>query len=194
MTKGLGTDQKPAPAPVRMSHRFSGRIADLADAAGPDWCLDLDPDVFLSGIVGVLAAGPSQAETYGSSVVLSNGFWRQQTFIHCTEPTRMNRRIPERCTLKERAIAYANRRTPAGSTPKSSVRLAIIVLHPRRTLAYRKLDGDQSFATLHPPGLGSAPAFVGSCARRSHSGGRWPAISLFRPLTFIGNSFPVVLE
>ena len=64
------------------------------------------------GLIGALAAGPSHADEMYSFTTLVNGLWRHQTLIHCQEPARMNGRIPERCTLSERATAFLNTKFP----------------------------------------------------------------------------------
>lgn len=73
----------------------------------------------------------------------------------------MNGRIPERCTLSERATAYPNRRIPRSFDPGVICAAGHpIVFHPDGTLAYCKLDGDQSFATHDPPGYAICSGYV----------------------------------
>ena len=104
----------------------------------------------LLGLVGVMVAGPSDAETYSFTTVV-NGIWLQQTLINCEGSARMNGRVPERCTLSEPATAYANTKIPrvyqivcAAGHP--------IVFFPNGLLAYCKLAHEQAIATHEPPG------------------------------------------
>ena len=106
----------------------------------------------LLGLIGVMAVGASHAKETYSFTTLVNGVWLQQTLIHCTEPARMNGRVPERCILSEPATAYANTKIPrvydfvcAAGHP--------IVFHPNGLLAYCKLSYEQALATHEPPGF-----------------------------------------
>jgi hypothetical protein len=112
------------------------------------------------GVVGAMAAGPGHAETY-SFTTLINGMWQQQTLIHCQEPARMSGRMPERCTLNERASAYPNRNYPKTFDPGVACAAGHpITFHPNGTLAYCKLDGVQTFATRDPPGYAVCSGYV----------------------------------
>ena len=113
----------------------------------------------LLGLVGVMAVGPAaHAETY-SFTTLVNGLWRQQTLIHCQQPARMNGRIPERCTLSERATAFPNTKFPRTYEVTCAAGHPI-VFFPNGTLAYCKLDHDQHIATHDPPGYGVCFGYV----------------------------------
>ena len=62
----------------------------------------------LLGLLGVMAVGAAHAETYSFSSVI-DGSWSEHTVIHCTAPkTNGVERVPQGCTLRERAIAYPN--------------------------------------------------------------------------------------
>ena len=116
----------------------------------------------LLGLIGMVVAGASHAEeTYSFTTSVNGGMWHQQTLIHCKEPARMNGRVPERCTLSERASAYPNTKIPkpfdlgvacAAGHP--------IAFFPNGTLAYCKLDGDQTFATRDQPGFAVCFGYV----------------------------------
>ena len=116
----------------------------------------------LLGVMGVLAAGAAaRAETSSFTTVLNGGLWRQQTLLHCREPARMNGRVPERCTLSERATAYPTSKIPR--TFDLGVACAAgysIVFFPNGTLAYCKLDGDQAFATHDATGYAVCSGYV----------------------------------
>ena len=115
----------------------------------------------LLGLVGAMAAGPGFADTYSFTTLLNRGMWRQQTVIHCQEPARMNGRVPERCTLSERATAYPNTHIPRTFDPGVICAAGYpIAFHPNGTLAYCKLEGDQSFATHDQPGYAICSGYV----------------------------------
>ena len=113
----------------------------------------------LLGLIGVMAAGPSHADEMYSFTTLVNGLWWQQTLIHCQQPARMNGRIPERCTLSERATAFPNTKFPRTYEVTCAAGHPI-VFFPNGTLAYCKLDHDQHIATHDPPGYGVCFGYV----------------------------------
>jgi hypothetical protein len=114
----------------------------------------------LLGLIGVMAAGPGQAEIY-SFTTLVNGVWPQQTLIYCQEPARMNGRRPERCTLSEQATAYPNRKYLKPFDPGVTCAAGHpITFHADGTLAYCKLEGVQTFATRDPPGFATCSGYV----------------------------------
>ena len=59
----------------------------------------------LLGLVGMIAAGASRAETYTFTAVVDNAF-RFTTMVDCAEPP--SGRIPSKCTLREPAVAWPN--------------------------------------------------------------------------------------
>lgn len=115
----------------------------------------------LLGLLGVLAVGAAQAETYSFSSVM-NGLWAEQTIINCTGPqTNGGERVPQGCTLSERAIAY-----PSHDRHTTGVACAAghpIVFHPNGTLAACTLDAEQPVPTTGfniPVSLGTCKGLV----------------------------------
>ena len=114
----------------------------------------------LLGLIGVMAVGASHAEeTYSFTTSVNGGMWHQQTLIHCKEPARMKGRIPERCTLSEPATAFPNTKFPRTYEVTCAADHPI-VFFPNGTLAYCKLDGDQTFATRDQPGFAVCFGYV----------------------------------
>jgi hypothetical protein len=115
----------------------------------------------LLGLLGVMAAGASYAETYSFSSVI-DGPWAEQTLINCTGPkTNGIERVPQGCTLRERAIAYPNHE----GRHSSAVACAAghpIVFHPNGTLAECTLDAEQPVPTssIRPVSLGACKGLV----------------------------------
>ncbi len=122
----------------------------------------------LLGVLGVLAAGAAHAETYSFSSVMAEA-WVEQTLINCTgSKTNGGERVPQGCTLRERAIAYPNH----GGRYSSPVACAAghpIVFHPSGTLAECTLDAEQPALTMftHRVLLGGCTGLV-----RFDKGGR----------------------
>lgn len=115
----------------------------------------------LLGLLGVMAAGAAHAETYSFSSVI-DGSWAEQTLINCTGPkTNGIERVPQGCTLRERAIAYPNHE----GRYTSAVACAAghpIVFHPNGTLAECMLDAEQPVPTnfIRPVSLGTCKGLV----------------------------------
>ena len=111
----------------------------------------------LLGLLGVMAAGAAHAETYSFSSVI-DGSWAEQTLINCTGPkTNGVERVPQGCTLRERAIADPNHEHRY-STAVACAAGHPIVFHPNGTLAECMLDGEQPVPTsfIRPVSLGAA--------------------------------------
>ena len=96
----------------------------------------------LLGLFGVVAAGAAHAETYSFSSVI-DGSWSEQTVIHCMGPkTNGIERVPQGCTLRERAIAYPNHEGRYSSAVACAAGHPI-VFHLNGTLAECTLDAEQ---------------------------------------------------
>jgi hypothetical protein len=106
----------------------------------------------LLGIVGVLAAGSTQAaETYTFTAVVQK-LWSFQTTIYCVEVVKFQGRVPQRgCILSERAIAYPNLRNVHSNHGVACAPGHPIAFHPNGTLAYCKLESEQGLETARSP-------------------------------------------
>ncbi len=117
----------------------------------------------LLGVLGVLAAGAAHAETYSFSSVMAEA-WVEQTLINCTgSKTNSGERVPQGCTLRERAIAYPNHEGRY-SSPVACAAGHPIVFHPSGTLAECTLDAEQPALTMftHRVLLGGVRALCAS--------------------------------
>ena len=95
----------------------------------------------LLGLLGVLAAGAACAEEYSFSAI-KQGAWIEQTIIHCEGP-RISGRMPQRCTLLERGIAFPNHNVPLHSPGVACAAGQPIEFYPNGTLAACVLDAEQ---------------------------------------------------
>ena len=108
----------------------------------------------LLGLLGMMAAGGTCAEEYSFSALIQDTY-PDQTIIQCDGP-RSTGRVPKRCTLLERAIAYPNHQMPRGSAfayPNPQMRRHSygvacaaghpIEFYPNGTLAECVLDAEQ---------------------------------------------------
>ncbi len=113
----------------------------------------------LLGVLGVMAAGAAHAETYGFSSVM-DGSWAEQTIINCTGPkTNGSERVPQGCTLHERAIAYPNHQLGRHTTGVACAAGHPVVFHPNGTLAACTLDAEQP----EPVSGFTIPVSLGTC-------------------------------
>jgi hypothetical protein len=112
----------------------------------------------LLGLLGVLAAGAAYAEIYSFSSVM-DGSWSEQTLIYCTGPqTNGGERVPQGCTLRERAIAYPNHHLGRHTTGVAYAARHPIVFYPDGTLAECTLDAQQPDPTSF-----TIPVSLGTC-------------------------------
>jgi hypothetical protein len=111
----------------------------------------------LLGLLGVMAAGAAHAETYSFSSVI-DGSWAEQTLINCTGPkTNDGERVPQGCTLRERAVAYPNHEG-RHSTAVACAAGHPIVFYSNGTLAACTLDAEQPVPTSF-----TRPLPLGAC-------------------------------
>jgi hypothetical protein len=95
----------------------------------------------LLGLLGVLAAGAACAEDYHFSAIVQ-GAHTEQTTIICEGP-RISGRVPQRCTLLERSIAFPNHNKPLDSPGVACAAGHPIEFYPNGTLAECVLDAEQ---------------------------------------------------
>ena len=98
----------------------------------------------LLGLLGGCAAEAACAEEYNFAAVIK-GTWQEQTIIQC-DGLRISGRVPKRCTLLERAVAFPNHQMPQRSNVYLGVACAAghpIEFHPNGTLAECVLDVEQ---------------------------------------------------
>jgi len=118
----------------------------------------------LFGLIGVMAAGAANAETYSFMALLQSN-WSFQTRVRCDGQAQVKERVPSGCTLSKPAIAYPNVRPIMKSLrpfyPGATCAAGYpIAFHPNGTLAACNLEGEQSFELVGPPGFGSCLGFV----------------------------------
>jgi hypothetical protein len=95
----------------------------------------------LLGFCGMMAASVACAESYNFAAVMQ-GAYQEQTVIECNGP-RDAGRVPKRCMLKERAIAYPNHHMDRHSNGVACAPGSPIEFHPNGTLAECVLDPEQ---------------------------------------------------
>lgn len=95
----------------------------------------------LLGFLGVLAAGAASAEQYYFPAILQ-GAYTEQTMIECEGP-RISGRIPQRCTLLERSIAFPNNKVLKHTPGVACAAGHPIEFHPSGTLVSCVLDTEQ---------------------------------------------------
>lgn len=122
----------------------------------------------LLGLLGVLAAGAACAQSY-SFTTMKGDSWAEQTIINCTGPSKTNggERVPQGCTLRERAIAYPNPDHQLGSQPSGARHTTGVAcaaghpveFYPNGTLAACTLDAEQPV----PMPSFTVPVSLGTC-------------------------------
>jgi hypothetical protein len=95
----------------------------------------------LLSFTGLMAACSVHAETYSFPAIIQ-GQYQEQTVINCVEP-KLSGRVPQGCTLSERAIAYPNHQMDRHSSGVACAPGHPIVFHPNGTLAECVLDAEQ---------------------------------------------------
>ena len=117
----------------------------------------------LLGVVGMLAAGSTQAaETYTFTAVVQK-LYSFPTTIYCVEPVKFQGRVPQRgCTLSERAIAFPNSQH-IRALHQGGVACAAgfgIAFYPNGTLAWCRLESEQQFDKDRSPWLTTCVEWV----------------------------------
>jgi hypothetical protein len=111
----------------------------------------------LLALIGIAAAGIAQAETYGFTTVVNKSWW-YQTLIHCAGLA--TGRVPQGRILSEPAIAYPNLKTVRNQPGVACAAGHPIEFYPDGTLKYCKLNGEQHFELIGPPGVGACFDFA----------------------------------